>query len=81
MTDPVVGQTYQTSGGPVVLLALTPYQAQVQPANGDDPLWIQRSALGDHVVDQSEDPSIEDLIHAAMQLLEVARARLALGEK
>lgn len=78
MSEPTIGSMVETSRGRAQLLALTPMQARVQPANGDDPYWTLRTSIT--VVDQVEDerePTILELLDNAQACIELARAQLA----
>lgn len=78
MSEPTIGAMVETSRGRALLLALTPIQARVQPANGDDPYWTLRSGLT--VIDQVEEehePTVLELLDSAQTCIEFARAQLA----
>jgi hypothetical protein len=80
--DLIIGQRYQAPGGCVTLLELTDYQARVQPEDGDDPTWIQRASLTEAPpMEEQAEVTIAELLDQMAELLDVARAKYAAGER
>ncbi len=78
MSEPTVGSVVDTARGRGTLIALTPMQARVQPADGDDPYWTLRSgiAIVDQV-DEEREPTMRELLDNARACLEVVSMKLA----
>jgi hypothetical protein len=82
MPELIIGQRYLTKRGLGTLMALTPYQAQVRLDEGDDVVWLQRAELSEAPPsDDEQEPTILELLDSACSLIEVARAKLAAGER
>jgi hypothetical protein len=73
-----VGQRVQTKKGTGTCTAVTAYQVQVQPDDGDDAYWTTHGGVSPAPIeDEQHQPTVAELLDACAQLLELARAGLA----
>lgn len=54
MPDPVVGKRYRTKYGIGICTEITPYQAQLTPDVGDDPVWLPHSMMLDYITEPED---------------------------
>lgn len=77
-----IGMRCLTKRGLGVVMAITPYQAQVRLDEGDDAPWLPHAQLEEAPpTEENEEPTVLEMLDSACAIIEIVRARIAAGER